>query len=89
MRAFTLFYGETLRYYFRIEQNGKTRKTTERVVTMKKIEGTRGSKYQLLNQMLSARRLEKGREVTDDLKRYLRKEQYMKEMFTIEKEPVS
>ena len=56
---------------------------------MKKIEGTRGSKYQLLNQMLSARRLEKGREVTDDLKRYLRKEQYMKEMFTIEKEPVS
>ena len=32
---------------------------------------------------------EKGREVTDDLKRYLRKEQYMKEMFTIEKEPVS
>ena len=36
--------------------------------------------------MLSARRLEKGREVTDDLKRYLRKEQYMKEMFTIEKE---
>ena len=89
VRAFTLFYGETLRYYFRIEQNGKTRKTTERVVTMKKIEGTRGSKYQLLNQMLSARRLEKGREVTDDLKRYLRKEQYMKEMFTIEKEPVS
>ena len=59
VRTFTLFYGETLRYYFRIEEEGKTRNTSERVVTMKKIEGTNGSKYQLLNQMLSARRLEK------------------------------
>ena len=88
VRTFTLFYGETLRYYFRIEENGKIRQTQERVVTMKKIEGTPGSKYQLLNQMISARRLEKEKEVTRDLKHYLRTEMYVKDMFTIEKEPV-
>ena len=30
VRTFTLFYGETLRYYFVIEEKGKTRKTPER-----------------------------------------------------------
>ena len=34
----------------------KCRTTVERVLTMKKIEGTPGSRYQLLNQMLSARK---------------------------------
>ena len=54
---------------------------------MKKIEGAQGSKYQLLNQMISARKLDKGQEVSRDLGRYLRQEQYVREMFTIEKEP--
>lgn len=85
-KTFTLFYGETLRYYFRIERDGKVKKTTERVITMNKVEGTPMSKYQLLNQILSARRLDKDQEVTMKLKQYLRQEQYVKEMFTIEKE---
>ena len=58
-KTFTLFYGETLHYYFHIERNGEVRETVERTVTMKKIEGIPGSKYQLLNQLLSARRLGK------------------------------
>ena len=86
-KTFTLFYGETLHYYFRIERNGSSKKTAERTVTMKKVEGTPGSKYQLLNYMLSARRLDKVQEVQERLKQYLRQEQYVKEMFTIEKEP--
>ena len=53
---------------------------------MKKIEGSEGSKYQLLNQMLSDRRLDKKQEVKDGLKNYLRQEQYVKEMFTIDRE---
>ena len=53
---------------------------------MKKIEGTSGSKYQMLNQILSARRLDKVKEVTDSLRDYLRQEQYVKTMFTIDKE---
>ena len=84
----TLFYGETLQYYFQIDEGDKdnTKKTSERSVSMKKVEGASGSKYQMLNQMLSARRLDKTQEVTDSLKDYLRQEQYVKNMFSIEKE---
>ena len=85
-KTFTLFYGESLHYYFQIDFRGDSRKTAERVITMKKVEGTPGSKYQLLNQLLSARRLDKRQEVTEGLKHYLRQEQYVKEMFIIEKE---
>ena len=53
--TFTLFYGETLQYYFQIDEGDKdnTKKTvgTQRL-TMKKVEGASGSKYQMLNQML-------------------------------------
>lgn len=86
VKTFTLFYGETLHYYFRIERNGEVKETAERTVTMKKVEGTPGSKYQLLNRILSARRLDKTKEVNDGVKQYLCQEQYVKEMFTIEKE---
>ena len=85
-RTFTLFYGENLHYYFQIDRERSTRTTAERVLNMKKIEGISGSKYQLLNQMLSDRRLDKKKEVKDGLKSYLRQEQYVKEMFTIDKE---
>ena len=86
VKTFTLFYGETLHYYFRIERNGEVKETAEHTVTMKKVEGTPGSKYQLLNRILSARRLDKTKEVNDGVKQYLCQEQYVKEMFTIEKE---
>lgn len=85
-KTFTLFYGETLHYYFQVEENGKSRKTTERVITMNKVEGTPVSKYQLINQILSARRLEKDQEVIAKMEQYLRQEQYVKEMFVIERE---
>lgn len=85
-KTFTLFYGESLHYYFQVDFRGDSRKTAERVITMKKVEGTPGSKYQLLNRLLSARRLDKRQEVTEGLKNYLRQEQYVKEMFIIEKE---
>ena len=62
------------------------KRQSERSVSMKKVEGASGSKYQMLNQMLSARRLDKTQEVTDSLKDYLRQEQYVKNMFSIEKE---
>lgn len=85
-KTFTLFYGETLHYYFQVDDNGKSRRTTERVVTMNHVEGTPMSKYQLINQILSARRLDKDQEVVAKMKQYLRQEQYVKEMFVIEKE---
>lgn len=86
VRAFTLFYGESLHYYFHITWGDHTEKTPERVMTMQKIEGASGSKYHALNQMLSARCLGKRQEVTQDLKEYLRREQCVRNMFKIEKE---
>lgn len=85
-KTFTLFYGETLHYYFVTEWNGQKKKSPERVITMNKVEGIPMSKYQLINQILSARRLEKDQEVMAELKVYLRQEQYVKQMFVIEKE---
>ena len=40
----------------------------------------------MINQMLSARRLEKRKEVLSQVKNYLRQEQYVQNMFVIEKE---
>ena len=85
-KTFTLFYGETLHYYFKAELGEKTWQTQERVITMDKVEGIPVSKYQLINQMLSARRLDNSQEVMTQLKKYLRQEQYVKSMFSIEKE---
>lgn len=85
-KTFTLFYGETLHYYFQTELAGKKKKTAERVLTMTKVEGTPGSKYQMINQILSARHLGKEKEVSLGMKKYLRQEQYVKEMFVIRKE---
>lgn len=39
-RTFTLFYGENLHYYFQIDRERSTRTTAERVLNMKKIEGS-------------------------------------------------
>ena len=66
--------------------NGKVHQTQERVITMNKVEGIPVSRYQLINQMLSARRLDKEQEVLKQVKKYLRQEQYVEEMFVIEKE---
>ena len=55
-------------------------------MTMSRVEGAPGSKYQMVNQILSARRLDKDAEVAAKLKQYLRQEQYVNEMFVIRKE---
>ena len=85
-KAFTLFYGETLRYYFKSEIGDQVKQTQERVITMSKVEGAPVSKYHMINQMLSARRLDKNKEVLSQMKKYLRQEQYVQSMFVIEKE---
>ena len=56
------------------------------MIIMNKVEGIPVSRYQLINQMLSARRLDKEQEVLKQVKKYLRQEQYVEEMFVIEKE---
>lgn len=53
---------------------------------MSKVEGTPFGKYQMINQILSARKLDKDEEVASRLKQYLHQEKYVKEMFAIAKE---
>ena len=57
VREFVLFYGETLTYYITIEHEGELSQTPERTRTMPSVDMTGRSRYQLLNQMLSAHRL--------------------------------
>ena len=57
VREFVLFYGETLTYYITIEHEGEITQTPERTKTMPSVDMTGRSRYQLLNQMLSAHRL--------------------------------
>ncbi len=83
--SFTLFYGESIRYYFQVEKEGSITRTPERTFTMNRTEGRPVSKYQMLNQILSARKLGKMQEVQDLLKNYLRREQYVEEEFRIQK----
>ncbi|MDO4518838.1 MAG: DUF5717 family protein [Eubacteriales bacterium] len=83
VKAFTLFYGETLHYYFKINHAGKKKTTSERVLTMNRSDSSLMNKYQMINQILSARRLDKKEEAVYRMRQYLRQEQYVREMFQI------
>lgn len=85
-KGFTLFYGETLHYYFVIEKDKEKMKLPEQRIAMNRVDMENDSKYQLLNQMLAACHLEKEEEVKKKMEQYLRQERYVKTMFTIEKE---
>ena len=83
VKTFTLFYGEKLRYFFQIESRGNIRNTTEKVISPVRSEGKPESKYQLLNQILSSRKLGRDQEANEKLKKYLRQEQFIEQMFTL------
>ncbi len=87
VRSFTLFYGESLKYYFLVEHEGAERKTTERVLTMNTGEATSHSKYQQINRILSAQKSKSLEEQKASLSEYLRQQQYVDEFFTIVREP--
>ena len=86
VKTFTLFYGESLRYYFEIEENGTVRRTQPRVLTMSRSQGAPGSKYQMINQILAARKLGRKTEAADALKQYLRREQFVEDVFVLDRE---
>ena len=86
VKEFLLFYDEILEYYLTVELPDDTRQTEKKLLTMEESLQEGNTKYQLINQMLSARRLDNSQEVMTQLKKYLRQEQYVKSMFSIEKE---
>ena len=58
--------------------------TSERTLTMNRVESASASRYQRINQMLDARRLGRDEEVREKMRDYLRQEQYVTELFHIE-----
>ena len=87
VKEFLLFYDEILEYYLTVELPDDTRQTEKKLLTMEESLQEGNTKYQLINQILCARKLEKDTEVKEKLAQYLRQEQYVNEMFVIEKEP--
>ena len=83
---FTLFYGDTLKYYFEIVTGGAVKKTAERTIRMNQPEGEAGSRYQLINHPLSCHRLGRDKEAAEGLRQYLRQQQYVEDMFVPEME---
>jgi L-asparaginase II len=57
-----------------------------RSVTLNASENATRSKYQMINRILAARKLDKEKEVAENLKEYLRQEQYVKYLFRLEEE---
>ena len=83
-RCFTLFYGESIHYWFEVTKDDKQVRTSERVLTMTRVESSSISRYQRINQMLSARKSGKQQEMKDKMKAYLRQEQYAGELFHLD-----
>ncbi len=85
-KLFTLFYGETLHYYFVAERAGNQQKSPEKTISVNRVDEKQQNKYQMLNKILAAKKLGKKSEVKQRLREYLGQKNYAKTMFQIEKE---
>ena len=82
-KEFLLFCQETLEYYFVIEKEKKeyTTETEELTVSGEKKKET--TKYQMINQMLSAKQLGKEEELKDVLETYRQREAWIASLFRL------
>lgn len=87
VRTFTLFYGESLRYYFTVEDRENKQKTPEAVIIMDKVQEENQSRFQLLNKILYNWRNAQIQQAKSLLTDYLDRERCVKHVYTIEKEP--
>lgn len=82
-KEFILFYGETLTYYITVEHQGKVEKMPERSLTMPNVDMEGRSKYQLINQMLAARKLNKKQVLAERAHIYRQAEKISEELFKL------
>ena len=82
-KEFLLFCQETLEYYFVIEKGKKeyTTETEELTVSGEKKKET--TKYQMINQMLSAKQHGKEEELKDVLETYRQREAWIASLFRL------
>lgn len=83
-RTFTLFYGESIHYYFTVRLDGRTKKTSEKTLTKSMANQDQGTKYQLINEILAAKKLGKTDTVKEKMIQYLEQEKFVESMFPIE-----
>ena len=82
-KEFILFYGETLTYYVTVEHDGNVRKLPEKSVTMPNVNMDGRSKYQLINQMLAAKKLGRKNALTEKVHQYRQSEKTAEELFRL------
>lgn len=83
-RTFTLFYGESIHYYFTVEQDGQVTKTEEKTLTKSMAHQEQETKYQMINEILAAKKLGKTDAVQEKMTQYLKQEKFVESMFPIE-----
>ena len=83
-RTFTLFYGESIHYHFTEELDGEVQKTAEKTLTKSMAHHVQETKYQLINEILAAKKLGKMDAVREKMTQYLEQERFVENMFPIE-----
>ncbi len=81
VKTFTLFYGESLRFFFVAEQDGKQERTPVKIITARSTHARHQNRYQMINQILADRRLGRTEEVKKGLRQYRQQETYVKQLF--------
>ena len=82
-KEFVLFYGETLTYYITVEHGGKVITLPEKSVTMPSVDMEGRSKYQLINQMLEARKLGRQDVLKEKMRQYRQAEKVAEVLFKL------
>ena len=83
VKEFLLFYGEKLRYYLTVEENGESKDTEEKWLSMDEFSSEGGSKYQLLNQMLAGYSLSRDPMLENAMRQYLTRQRLADTMFEL------
>lgn len=83
VKEYLLFYGEILRYYLTVEKEEEVWTTEEKILTLEDTFQEGKTKYQLLNQMLSAEILKKEDQVEKSMREYLKREGMVQKLFPL------
>ena len=83
-REFLLFYGEQLDCYMEVENDDEKRETPKETITMNRATTDTHSKYQMINQMLADRRLNRDEMLDETMDKYLHREHFIANTFELE-----
>lgn len=85
VKEFLLFYGETLTFYFSVQEDGKSRDTEKLQLSLADMDTAGITRYKLLNQILAARKLGNREVMEQAVEKYLWQDAYTAALFTLKK----